>query len=117
MIDDNESITKMFCRLATMKKHEVIVSNDARSGLALLENELFDITLLDISMPGFTGIDIVDTLNKSGRIKEQKICILTASPGIDKVRDSLLAKGIRECLQKPMSAHTLLDTLESLANN
>jgi len=79
IIDDNTSITGMFSKLLKMEGHEVVVANGGRTGLALLDNDTFDATILDISMPEFSGIDVVDALNESGRIKEQKIVILTAS--------------------------------------
>jgi len=115
MIDDNESITKMFSRLATMKGHEVTVINDGKKGLSILENQIFDVTVLDISMPEFSGIDVVDALNKSGRIKEQKIVILTASSSGDEVMKDFLEKGVRQCLKKPMPVHDLLSILVNVA--
>ncbi len=115
IIDDNESITKMFSRLATMKGHEVTVANGGKNGLSILENQIFDATVLDLSMPEFSGIDVVDALNKSGKIKEQKIVILTASSEEDKVMNGLLEKGVRQCLKKPMPIHDILSILENLA--
>lgn len=115
IIDDNESITKMFSRLATMKGHEVTVINSGKNGLSVLENQIFDATILDVSMPEFSGIDVVDALNKSGRIKEQKIVILTASSSGDDVMNNLLEKGVKQCLKKPMQIHELLTVLENLS--
>ena len=115
IIDDNESITKMFSRLATMKGHKVTVVNSGRNGLSILENQIFDVTVLDISMPEFSGFDVVDALNKSGRIKEQKIVILTASSTGDEDVKAFLEKGVRQCLKKPMPIHDLLSVLENLA--
>lgn len=115
IIDDNESITKMFSRLATMKGHEVTVINSGKNGLSVLENQIFDATILDVSMSEFSGIDVVDALNKSGRIKEQKIVILTASSSGDDVMNSLLEKGVKQCLKKPMQIHELLTVLENLS--
>ena len=115
IIDDNQSITKMFSRLATMKGHKVTVVNSGRNGLSILENQIFDVTVLDISMPEFSGFDVVDALNKSGRIKEQKIVILTASSAGDDVINNFLEKAVRKCLKKPMPIYDILSVLENLA--
>ena len=115
IIDDNESITKMFSRVATMKGHEVTVANGGKNGLSILENQTFDATILDVSMPEFSGIDVVDALYTSGRIKEQKIVILTASSEEDQVMNGLLEKGVRQCLKKPMQLHDILSVLENVA--
>ena len=117
IIDDNVSITGMFSKLLKMEGHEVTIANGGRAGLALLENDVFDATILDISMPEFSGIDIVEALNKSGRIKEQKIVILTASSGSNDELDVLKTKGVKEVLKKPIQLDTLVATLEAVAKS
>jgi len=100
-----------------MEGHEVVVANDGRTGLSLLENDKFDATILDISMPEFSGIDVVDALNKSGRIKEQKVVILTASSSSNEELDKLKEKGVREVLKKPLQLDTLIATLEAVSKS
>ena len=78
---------------------------------------MYDVVILDLAMPGFSGLDVVDALHKSGRIKEQKICILTASSAQAETTDPLLEKGVKMVLHKPMKVHELLETLEKVANN
>lgn len=99
-----------------MKGHEYIVFNDSREGLTALEKEVYDVVILDIAMPEFSGFDILDALNESGRIKDQKICILTASSednDIDKIRE----KGVKQVLQKPLDIEVLMLELEKIVNS
>ena len=117
IIDDNMSITGMFSKLLKMEGHEVVVANDGREGLALLDNDVFDATILDISMPGFSGIDVVESLNKSGRIKEQKIVILTASSVLNEELDKLKNNGVKEILKKPIKLDSLVATLEAICKS
>jgi DNA-binding response OmpR family regulator len=117
IIDDNISITGMFSKLLKMEGHEVTVANGGRAGLALLDNDIFDATILDISMPEFSGIDIVDALNESGRIKEQKIVILTASSSSQDELNKLKEKGVREVLKKPLQLDSLVATLEAVSKS
>ena len=98
-----------------MEGHEVTVANGGKAGLALLENDIFDATILDISMPDFSGIDVVDALYESGRIKEQRIVILTASAGSIEELEKLKEKGVREVLKKPLQLDTLISTLEAVS--
>jgi len=100
-----------------MEGHEVVVANDGRTGLSLLENDKFDATILDISMPEFSGIDVVDALNESGRIKEQKVVILTASSSSNEELDKLKEKGVREVLKKPLQLDSLVATLEAVSKS
>ena len=59
IIDDNVSITGMFSKLLKMEGHEVTIANGGKAGLALLDNDIYDATILDISMPEFSELDIV----------------------------------------------------------
>jgi len=117
IIDDNTSITGMFSKLLKMEGHDVVIANGGRAGLALLDNDVFDATILDISMPEFSGIDVVDALNKSGRIKEQKIVILTASSSPNEDLEKLKEKGVREVLKKPIQLDSLVATLEAVSKS
>ena len=115
IIDDNTSITGMFSKLLKMEGHEVVIANGGRAGLALLENDKFDATILDISMPEFSGIDVVDALNESGKINDQKIVILTASSVSNEELDKLKEKGVKEILKKPLQLDSLVATLEAVS--
>ena len=115
IIDDNVSITGMFSKLLKMEGHDVVIANGGRAGLALLDNEVFDATILDISMPEFSGFDVIEALNKSGRIKEQKILILTASSGSNDELNELKTKGVKEVLKKPIQLDTLVATLDAVS--
>ena len=117
IIDDNASITGMFSKLLKMEGHEVVVANGGREGLALLENDVFDATILDISMPEFSGIDVVESLNKSGRINEQKIVILTASSVSNEELDKLKDKGVKEILKKPLQLDFLVEILKAIGKS
>ena len=64
------------------------------------------------TMPEFSGIDIINALNNSGRIKEQKICILTASSVSDNELEKLKKKGCKKILKKPLELNSLVEMLE-----
>ena len=116
VIDDNKSITGMIGKLLKMKGHESTIINDGRAGLSVLENENFDVVVLDIAMPEFSGIDVIESLNKSGKIKDHKICILTASSSGAESFEELKSKGVKETLKKPIDLNSLTTILEKVAN-
>jgi two-component system OmpR family response regulator len=111
LIDDNESITEMLSKYLTAKGHECIVSNDGRNGLTLIMKTKFDVVLLDLAMPEFTGIDVIDHLFADGKLKENKIILFTASSITDKDVDELLKKGAYACIRKPVKLDVLLKTI------
>ncbi|MDE1770437.1 MAG: response regulator [Thaumarchaeota archaeon] len=111
LIDDNVSITDMISKYLTFKNYDCTTCNDGRNGLTLIEQGKFDIILLDLAMPDFTGIDIIDHLYKSGKIKEQKIILFTASSVTDAAIEDLIQKGAHSCIKKPVHLQTLVQIL------
>ncbi len=114
IIDDNTSITNLFSKLAKIKGHDCIVSNDGRTGLSLLENGTFDAAVLDLAMPEFSGFDVVNSLEKNGKMDKQKILVLTSSSVSDDEIENLNKPGVKAFLKKPLKMVTLLSVLVSL---
>jgi len=113
IIDDNADLTTMVSRMLQAEKHECIISNDGKNGLVMLQQKKFDATILDLSMPGFTGYDIIDALEKNGKLKEQKIIVLTATDVSNEKMDELKKRGVFACLRKPVSINVLYETLKN----
>lgn len=112
MIDDNVEITNMMSKFLRLNGHDCMVSNDGRNGLVLIENQKFDVVLLDIAMPEFTGYDVVEQLNKNGKLKENKIILFTASSVSNDKINEMINKGVHSCLRKPIGLDELLKTVE-----
>jgi len=112
LIDDNKRITDMLSSYLTLKCHECIVANDGKNGLALLEREVFDVTILDIAMPEFCGFDVLKQLNHDEKIIDQNIIVLTAISLSDD--DILLLRkyGVKQILTKPVNPKILLHEIE-----
>lgn len=112
LVDDNSDITTMLSKYFTMKGHDCHVSNDGYNGLAMIENQKFDAILLDLAMPDFSGRDVVESLAKSGKIRETNIVTLTASSVSDEDTEILKNKGVHSLLKKPIDPDYLLDYLK-----
>ncbi len=59
VIDDEESIRELLKDFLESKGLEVVTASDGRTGLSLLKEDKFDIFLLDIMMPGLSGLDVL----------------------------------------------------------
>lgn len=117
IIDDNRDIARMLSKYFTMKGHLCSAVNDGQSGLNLMENQVFDAVILDLAMPEFSGRDVVDTLHKNGKIKNQNIVTLTASSITYDDESILKSKGVRACLRKPTDPEVLLNHILQLKIN
>ncbi len=59
VIDDEESIRELLADFLESKGFEVVTTHDGESGLSLLKEDKFDLFLLDLMMPGMSGLDVL----------------------------------------------------------
>ena len=112
IIDDNQEITRPLSKFLSMRGHDCTVLNDGRNGLTLLEGNKFDVVILDLAMPKFSGYDVIDALEKSGKIKEQRIIVFSALSLADDEIKELENRGVYACIKKPIKLPPLLKMIE-----
>ena len=79
VVDDNQDILELLKSLLEMGGYDPIIIASGKEGLNLILKEKFDIVLLDITMPTFSGFDIVQSLKDSGDLEKNIIILFTAS--------------------------------------
>jgi len=91
---------------------QTIVTNDPWEGLKYIQQEQFDVILLDLVMPEFTGLQIIAALATDEILQDQNIFIFSAKFGHDnQIKDLLRRDGISGCLKKPMDLNEILTTI------
>ncbi len=114
LVDDNPDITGLLSKFLKAKGYENIVTNDPKDGLDRIKNEKYDIVFLDIHMPEFSGLDIIQALEAEQILKDQKIIIFSAHNFTPQEIEKLLKKdGIEACLKKPIQLNELLTAISS----
>jgi len=117
IVDDDIELTKAVKTALTSYDHDVQTSNDPRDGLELIKEKNYDLIFLDLAMPEFSGVDIVNYLVKEGTIKEKKIVIFTASSINDEQLEHLIDLGAHSALRKPVDIDALLDKIEEVSSS
>lgn len=59
VIDDEESIRELLKDFLESKGFEITLAADGETGLTCLKNDKFDLILLDLTMPGMSGLDVL----------------------------------------------------------
>ena len=112
LVDDNQEITLLLSKFLISKGFEIMVANDPIEGLRRIQQEQYDVILLDISMPEISGINIIDTLAKDEILKDQNIFIFSANTLSEiQIKDLLRKDGINGCLKKPIQLSEILITI------
>ncbi len=113
-IDDNEDLLELCELVLTSDGHEYTGISDGKKGLEAILDEKFDVVLLDLSMPDFTGQDVIDALVKDDIMNKQKVVIFTATSPSKKDVDLYFEKGANSVLEKPVEADTLSEFVHKL---
>lgn len=108
IIDDNQSITKLLSRFLNMKDVKHTIASTGQNGLSLIKQGNFDVVLLDLNMPSFSGYDVIDSLEKEGKLKDENIFVFTATNIEKSEEENLLKRGIMGCVKKPIRVNELL---------
>ena len=114
VIDDSHDITDLLVKVLGTVGHKVVSAESGREGLGIMSKERFDLVFLDIAMPDFSGLDVIDELVKSGRIKDSPVVLFTASSITDAEIAELVKKGVHSSLRKPVRMETLFDKIEEV---
>ncbi len=117
IIDDDVELTKAVESTVTTAGHDAQCANDPKEGLKLIREQKHDMVFLDLSMPEFSGIDIVNDLAADDTIKKTKIVIMTASSVNDEGLQKLMDLGVHSFLRKPVDIDAILDKMEEVGSS
>jgi len=116
-IDDNQDLLDL-CEVAlSAEGHEYTGIDNGKEGLHAIKDKKFDLVLLDLSMPEFSGEDVLDALVKEGIMDKQKIIVFTASTATEKEYGPLLEKGVHSIITKPVDIDNLIETIRKMASD
>ena len=107
VVEDNVDCAESTASLLRMYGHEVEVSKDGQSALAVVEDHPPDVVLLDLGLPGkLNGWDVARQLKRTTREKQPLIIAVTGFGTSDARRYSIEA-GIDLHLTKPVDPQLL----------
>ena len=110
VVDDNEDIRDVFCRLIERAGHDADTAVDGQEAVETLQQDTFDVMLLDLTMPRMTGVDVVRWLRaKPDVAPDLRIVVISAWAG--EHRAVLQELGITTVMQKPLRIQQLTDLI------
>lgn len=115
VVDDEESYTEMLkLTLEDTGDYEVRVFNDSAKALEASQWYTPDVAILDVVMPGMSGVELAEKLKVQPRWAQTPIVFLTAVASRDNPdqQHALAHKGT--VLAKPVSADNLIECIEKL---
>lgn len=107
VVEDNIDISEVMSTFCGARKDIVCqVTNTGHEGLDRIRAEHFDLILLDLAMPDFSGFDVIKSLKQDGLLESKNIVIFTASTD-QRLFDEMKKAGIKDIFKKPFSINDL----------
>ena len=106
VVDDEPQIRRIMRAVLVAKRYDVTEAECGEDALKLISSDKYDLMLLDINMPGITGIEVCREVRTSSDIP-----IIMMSAGEENEARSLDA-GANDYLKKPFGVSEIFSCLE-----
>ena len=113
VVDDSITVRKVTGRLLERHDMDVITAKDGVEAVALLQEQVPDLMLLDIEMPRMDGFELARHINNSVDYYGLPIIMITSRVG-DKHRKRAFDLGVKRCLGKPYQEAELLENIHQV---
>lgn len=117
LVEDTPINQQVICGLLEHQGHLVQLAQDGRQALAVCRQQAFDAILMDMHLPGMSGIEVTQAIRSAaGSLNAATpVIALTASVGVEDI-DAYLAAGIDAVQAKPLQPEALQQLLAGLCH-
>ena len=111
VIDDDDQARMLFQLALTEAGYRVLIAENGKHGLRLVEHQEVDLMLVDILMPDMDGLELIPLLRRMQ--PASKILAMSGGSGEWDYLDTAKHLGANDTLKKPFSPQELLDAVST----
>lgn len=112
VVDDQQENRDMLSRRLERKGFAVTTANEGSQAIKLIQNEDFDVVLLDILMPGVDGLEVLQKLKECDGLNIPPIIMLSAIENREMIVHTL-EHGANDYVTKPIDFPVLMARIQS----
>lgn len=112
--DDDPGTCDLVSAVARKGGHKTIIARDASQALVMVARDLPDIIILDLHMPGGTGLGALRKLKMSAKTESIPVIVVSGEKDENMI-DEVMAAGAVEYLIKPINVGDLTDIMRQIA--
>ena len=113
IVEDNEKNMKLARDILKAKGHETLEAVTGEEGVKLAKEKKPDLVLMDIQLPGISGIEAFKQLRADAKTARIPVIALTASV-TPTDRSQISAAGFDAFVSKPISLKEFVETVQRL---
>ena len=106
-VDDSPEICQLYADMLSIGNHSVMSVNDGREGLECALKNDYDLILLDVCMPKYSGIEFIHDLKFKRPSEMKKVIIVSVLELSESHKKELLKLGIHSVEEKPSTIQKL----------
>jgi len=114
LVEDNIINQRVAMAMLTKRGHQVTLAEDGSEAVARLERETFDLVLMDLQMPGMSGLDATAAIRQREKTTGGHVRIIAMTArAMASDREQCLAAGMDGYLSKPIDRTLLFEAVET----
>lgn len=110
LVDDEPMLLSSLCELLKDRGYQLVTATCGAEAIDHLSKRQFDLALLDLRLPDYSGHEIMDYINSRGI--DVKVIVLSGDTGIEAAIGAL-KRGAYDYLRKPHTREELLKTVDN----
>lgn len=110
IVDDNELNVKLFNDLLEASGYGTVTTQDGHQAVALAREHAPDLILMDVQLPGISGLDITRTMKSDDGLKQIPVIAVTAHASKED-EERIRQSGCDDYVSKPIDIAMFLETV------
>lgn len=112
LADDEASLRFLITETLLDEGYDIVEAEDGDEAVEKLQEDHYDLIILDYMMPGRTGIEVCEWLRSNDHANQQVPVVLLTAKTQATDRELAMKSGISQYITKPFSPIQLLDVID-----
>lgn len=115
VVDDNQDVRDLVVHFLSSDGFQVFSTSNGEEALAILKSNSINLVLLDVMMPGKSGIEVLTEIRTGSnkKIHDIPVMMITAMSSTDDI-DAALAVGANSYVIKPFRGTTIREKVRAI---
>jgi DNA-binding response OmpR family regulator len=115
VVDDNQDIRDLVVHILSADGFNVFAAVDGENALAILSSNPVNLVLLDVMMPGKSGLEVLSDIRSGSnkKLRDIPVMMITAKSSTEDI-DKALELGATSYIVKPFRATTIREKVRAI---